>query len=315
MADKPDILQVAAYPDWDQEVMEEKFTIHRLWEAKDRDAFVAGVADKVTVMAAGGEKGVSRELMEALPNLKLIASYGVGYDNINVEAAKERGLKVTNTPDVLSDEVADMALGLMLGVARDLRGGDAYVRSGRWPKEGAYPFQFPVHGKRAGIIGLGRIGKAIATRCAAFGMEIAYTNRNERTDVPYRFEPDKLKLAEWSDYFIIALVGGDSTKGAVTAEMIEAIGPNGVLVNISRGTTVDEESLIKALQTGKLGRAGLDVFLNEPNADPRFFELDNVLLAPHQASATLETRKAMGKLVIDNMLNHFAGKPLISPIY
>ena len=313
MTGKPDVLQISKFPPWDEEVLASHFTLHRLWEADDKDGFIEQRADVVRAACTAGAP-VDRALMEALPNLKIVANYGVGYDNVDVESAKQLGIAVTNTPDVLSDEVADLAIGLMIGAARDLLGGDAYVRAGDWATKGNYPFQKPIHGKRLGIMGLGRIGKAIAARAEAFNMEIAYTNRSKRDDVPYRFEPDKVKLGAWCDYFMIALTGGPGTRRLVSADVIEAIGPEGVLVNISRGSTVDEEALIQALQSGKLGRAGLDVFENEPKVDPRFFTLGNVLLSPHQASATQQTREAMGKLVLDNLLAFHAGKPLLTPV-
>lgn len=315
MVQKPEILQVGPYPAWDEEALAQQFTIHRLWEAADDKALLASIADRVRIMVAGFGRPVDADLIYALPKLELVASYGVGYDNVDVETAKARGIQVTNTPDVLSDDVADMAIALMLGVARNLAAGDAYTRAGRWASEGAFAFQWPVHHKRLGILGMGRIGLEIAKRADAFGMEIAYTNRNARTDVPYRFEPDKEKLAQWCDYFIIMLTGGPATRHVVDASVIRAIGPTGALINLARGSTLDEEALIEALQTGALGRAALDVFNDEPAIDPRFFALDNVLLSPHQGSATMDTRRAMGQMVRDNVTAHLEGRPLLSPVY
>jgi len=313
---KPDVLQIGAYSPWDEEALAKHFTTHRLFEVADADkaAYIAERADRLEAIATRGELIVDRSFMEALPNLKIVAVYGVGYDGVDVAAAEALGVRVTNTPDVLTAEVADFGVAMLLAGARGIVGGDQWVRSGNWASQGAFALQRPVHGKKLGIIGLGRIGKAIAKRCAAFDMEIAYTNRSQAADVDWRYEPDPVKLAAWADYVVVMLPGGPATRHVVSAEVIDAIGPEGMLVNVSRGSTVDEEALIDALKTGRLGFAALDVFENEPNIDQRFFDLPNVLLQPHQGSATLETRKAMGQLMINNLRAHFAGEALLTPV-
>lgn len=313
---KPDVLQIGAYSPWDEEALAEHFAMHRLFEVPDADkaAYIAERADRLHAVATRGELIVDRAFMETLPNLQIVAVYGVGYDGVDVEVAKSLNVRVTNTPDVLTAEVADFGVAMLLAAARGIVGGDQWVRSGNWASQGAFELQRPVHSKKLGIIGLGRIGKAIAKRCAAFDMEIAYTNRSQAVDVDWRFEPDPVKLAQWADYVVVMLPGGPATRHVVSAQVIDAIGPEGMLVNVSRGSTVDEEALIDALKTGRLGYAALDVFENEPNIDTRFFDLPNVLLQPHQGSATLETRKAMGRLMIDNLRAHFAGEDLLTPV-
>jgi hydroxypyruvate reductase len=219
-------------------------------------------------------------------------------------------VRVTNTPDVLTDDVADMALGLMLATLRRLCVGDRFVRDGRWARKEALPLATKLTGKRLGILGLGRIGRAIARRAAAFDMVIAYTGRRAHDDVPYRFEPSLAALARDSDILVVAVAGGPDTRGLVDRDVLDALGPAGVLVNIARGTVVDEPALVEALRQGRLGGAGLDVFENEPHVPEALFGLEQVVLQPHQASATHETREAMGRLVLDNLAAHFAGRPL-----
>ncbi|MEM1398543.1 MAG: 2-hydroxyacid dehydrogenase [Pseudomonadota bacterium] len=311
--DQLEILQLGSIPEWDLNALKEVYTVHTVPKGEDPIALVGDRADKIRGMSVGGAP-VGRALMESFPNLGIVSVFGVGYDSVDVAAATDLKIRVTNTPDVLTEEVADFGFGMLIAAARNIVGGDAYVRSGRWGREGAMAFQKPVHGKKIGILGLGRIGKAVGRRCAACNMDIAYTNRSKRDDVDWRYEPDAVKLAEWSDYFMIVLPGGPETKHAVDKAVIEAVGPEGFLINISRGSTVDEEAMIQALQSGKLGFAALDVFENEPNIDPRFLTLDNVLLQPHQASATTETRQAMGKLMRDNLAAFFAGNDLLTPV-
>ncbi|WP_343503489.1 2-hydroxyacid dehydrogenase [Alloyangia pacifica] len=268
----------------------------------------------VKAIAFYGHSPFAGAQMDAFPNLGLIANFGVGYDAINVPDASARGIKVTNTPDVLNDDVADLAVAMLLDFCRDMRGAEARVRSGAWGKDGAHPLQRKMSGQKAGILGMGRIGREIADRLAAFKMEMHYHSRSEKETPGWTYHADPVSLAREVDFLVIALVGGPATEGYVSKEVIEALGPTGVLINISRGTTVDEEALIEALQKGTIEGAGLDVFLNEPNPDARFLTLENAVLQPHQASATRETRTAMGQLQRDNIAAFIAGKELLTPV-
>lgn len=308
---RPDILSLGDYQDWDIEPLNAAYTVHTS-EPADLDADAAAA---IRAVAFKGHHPFGAAEMDALPNLGLIANFGVGYDAIDVDAASERGIKVTNTPDVLNDDVADLAVGMLLAATRRIPQTDAYVRQGRWASEGAYPLLRKASGKRVGIVGLGRIGRAIADRLAAFKMPISYTSRAPK-DVPagWTHYSDPAEMAANVDYLVVALAGGPETAGLVTRQALEALGPEGMLVNISRGTTVDEEAMIELLKSGKLGFAALDVFLNEPDPDSRFLDLENVLLQPHQASATVETRQAMGALQRENIAAFFAGEALKTPV-
>ena len=294
--------------------LDETFTTYKLHQAKDRDALIAELAPRLRAVAHGGHEAIGDALLARLPKVELIANFGVGYDSIDVRAASARGVKVTNTPDVLTDEVADLAIGLLLATARRMVAADRYVRAGRWAKEGNYPFTTRVHGKTLGIVGLGRIGMAIARRAEGFGITILYHNRNARTDVGYRFCPDLATMAREADFLMVVTPGGAGTAKLIDARIMEAVGPKGILINISRGSVVDEEALIKALIDGRLGAAGLDVFAHEPHVPEALFPLDNVVLQPHQASATPETRGAMGQLVVDNLKALFDGRKLLTPV-
>ncbi|HUP97872.1 MAG TPA: 2-hydroxyacid dehydrogenase [Usitatibacter sp.] len=293
--------------------LEKTYKAHRLWTAPDRAALVASVADRITAVASSNSGGIDGATIAKLPKLKVISHFGVGYDTVDVEAARARGISVTNTPDVLTDEVADLAIALMLAAVRKVPQGDRYVREGKWLK-GAMALTESVQGKTVGIVGMGRIGRAIARRAEAFGVKLAYQGPNKKKDLNWPYYRDPVELARNSDILIVACPGGEATRGLVSREVIEAIGPKGTLVNISRGTVIDEPAMIEALQSGKLGHAGLDVFADEPRVPEAFFSMDNVVLQPHVASATHQTRQAMGQLVIDNLAAHFAGKPLLTPV-
>jgi len=293
--------------------LEQTYNAHRLWSAPDKAALLASMADRITAVASSNSGGIDGATMAKLPKLKTIAHFGVGYDTVDVDAARARKIAVTNTPDVLTDEVADLAIGLMLAAVRRIPQGDKYVREGKWLK-GPMALTESVQGKTVGIVGMGRIGRAIAKRAGAFGVKLAYQGPNKKNDVPWTYYKDPVELAKNSDILIVACPGGEATRGLVSRAVIEAVGPKGTLVNIARGTVVDEPALLEALQTGKLGTAGIDVFADEPRVPEAFFALDNAVLQPHVASATHQTRKAMGQLVIDNLAAHFAGKPLVTPI-
>ena len=310
---KPDLLMVGAVHRPTQIALENAYTVHKLWEAQDRDAFLASVAEKVTAVSTTGSRGIDDATMGKLPKMKVIAHFGVGYDSVDVDAATRRGIVLTNTPDVLTEDVADIALALMLAAIRRLAQGDRYVRSGAWLK-GPMALAPSVQGKVVGIVGLGRIGKAIAKRCEAFNLTIAYTGRTRQAGVAYAYWPDALSLAREVDILIVAAPGGDSTRGLINRAVLEALGPEGTVVNIARGSLIDEPAMIEALKTGKLGAAGLDVFDKEPQVPAELLALDNVVVQPHVGSATHTTRLAMGQLVIDNLAAFFAGKPLVTPV-
>ena len=290
-----------------------EFTIHPLWEAKDPIAFLASVADRVRGFASFTGSPVPAKLMEALPKLEIIATMSVGTDHIDLAAAKARGIAVTNAPDVLTDCVADLGMGLTINLARNLVAADHFVRAGDWTK-GLFPLATKLGGATMGIVGLGRIGKAVARRAEAFGMRIVYYGRRRVPDATYPFYDDLAAMARDSDYLMLTCPGGEATRNLVDAKVIAALGPEGMLVNIARGSVVDQPALIAALEARQLGGAALDVYADEPRVPEALMKLDNVVLAPHIASATHATRRAMGDLMIDNLQAHFAGKPLLTRV-
>lgn len=311
----PVILQMGAYPEWDEQPLNAAYDVRRYFDAADKSAFLAECGPQVRGIATRGELGASREIIEACPNLEVISVYGVGYDAVDLVACRERDIRVTNTPDVLTGDVADLGVAMMLAVSRGIVGAEAWVRNGDWASEGNYPLQRRIWGKSAGILGLGRIGFEIAQRLRGFGMDIAYSDVAAKDYAEgLTFVADPVALAHRSEFLFVALAASAETRNIVSHSVIEALGPEGVLINVSRASNIDEEALIRALLDGRLGAAALDVFVAEPHIDPRFATLPNVLLQPHQASGTIETRKAMGALVRDNLAAHFSGKPLPTPV-
>ncbi len=311
---KPDVLMIGPYPDWEMPALEAAYQLHKLWLVDDRDAYINRHAEDIRAIATRGDLGASAELIEALPNLEMIGCFGVGTDAINLTAAQARGVKVSNTPDVLTGDVADLAIALCLAVTRKIPDSDVFVRDGSW-NSSTMPLTSRFFGKRMGIVGLGRIGMAIAKRASGFDMEISYHNRNKRLDVPYHYCETVEALAAQCDYLVAAVAGGAASKAMISSAALIALGPEGYFINIARGSVVDEAALLHSLENGVIKGAGLDVFLNEPKIDARFAKLNNVVLLPHIGSATLDTRKAMGKLVRDNLAAHFAGKPLLTPVF
>jgi lactate dehydrogenase-like 2-hydroxyacid dehydrogenase len=289
------------------------YRVHDRLHETDAEAFGA-VAPRIRGIAASGESKVGAELIARLPALEIISVMGVGYDGIDVGAAKARGIQVTHTPNVLNDDVADLAIGLMLCAARQLPAADRYVRSGQWAAAGPMPLARKMSGARLGLVGMGRIGQAIARRASAFGMDIAYTARSARPGVPYRYLPTATALAAESDFLVVITPGGAGTRKLIDAEVLAALGSNGILVNVARGSVVDEAALIDALERGVIAGAGLDVFENEPHVPARLLALPHVVLAPHIGSATGQTRQAMADLAAANLAAHFAGRPLLSPV-
>jgi len=268
----------------------------------------------VRAMAFNGHQSIGGAEMDLFPNLGVIAKYGVGYDSIDVEAANARGIKVTNTPDVLNDDVADLAIAMWLAQGRELRQAETWARDGSWGSKGEYRLNRKLSGGTAGIMGMGRIGRDIADRLAAFKMDIHYHARSEKDTPGWTYHADPVALAKAVDFMFVSLVGGPDTEKYVSKEVIAALGPRGVLINVSRGTTVDEGALLDALESGAIAGAGLDVFQSEPNFDQRFVALDNVVLQPHQGSGTVETRAAMAKLQRDNVSAFLAGDALLTPV-
>lgn len=315
-ATKPDLLVVMALPPYARAKVDLIYTVHDRTHQTDPAAF-ARIAPSIQAVLGSGDAKVPRELMQQMPNLKTISVIGVGYDGVDVAAANELGIKVTHTPDVLNDDVADLAIGLMLCAARKLPQADQYVRQGHWLAKGAMALQTKVSGARVGIVGIGRIGKTIAKRCAAFDMPISYTARTAKSDLPFTFFASAKELAAHVDFMIIITPGGAGTKNMINAEVLAALGKGkgeGYLINVARGTVVDQAALIQALQTGVIAGAGLDVFDGEPTVPEAFLSMDNVTLAPHVGSATNATRKAMADLALLNLANFYADKPLTTPV-
>ncbi|MDX8460986.1 2-hydroxyacid dehydrogenase [Mesorhizobium humile] len=312
---RPHILQVGPYPEWDEELLNEAFVVHRYFAADDKPSFLTEVGPHVRAIATRGELGASRAMIEACPALEVVSVYGVGFDAVDLAACRERGVRVTNTPDVLTNDVADLGIAMMLCLSRGMIGAERWVRDGSWAAKGLYPLKRRVWGRRAGVLGLGRIGYEVAKRLAGFGMDIAYSDVAPKDfAADWTFVADPIALARRSDFLFVTLAASAATRRIVDKDVIAALGEDGMLINISRASNIDEDALLDALEKKVLGSAALDVFEGEPKLNPRFLALDNVLLQPHHASGTIETRKAMGKLVRDNLAAHFAGQPLLTPV-
>ena len=282
------------------------------WELQD--ALLAGeVWPAVRAVVTTGGTGAARKLLRALPAVELVACVGVGFDAIDLDYAREHGIAVTTTPGVLDRCVADTALALLLAVFRQLVQADAFVRQGRW-LQGGFPLARSLYGKRCGIVGLGNIGRAIARRAEAFDMQVSYHGPSRKVDVAYPYYADLLEMAAAVDVLVLALPGGTATHHVVDGRVLDALGPEGVLINVARGSVVDQAALVERLLDGRLGGAGLDVFEQEPQVPEALFDLPNVVLTPHMASATVETRTAMARLMLDNLLAHLSGRPLLTPL-
>lgn len=284
--------------------------------ALDLDAVLADddLARSVRGMAAAGKRRIDAGLLERLPNLEIIANFGAGYDRIDIDAALGAGLTVTNTPDVLTDEVADFTIGLMIATARRLPHAERFLRDGQWEKGTNFPLTGSLRNRTVGILGLGRIGRAIADRCKAMGLDVCYHSRTPRADAPFRYCDSVLSLAAEASVLVVVVPGGNQTDALVDAEVLRALGPDGILINVARGTVVDEAALVEALSKGTIEAAGLDVFANEPNVPRGLLELDNVVLLPHIGSGTVPTRQAMGDLLIANLKSWFSGRGAINPV-
>jgi lactate dehydrogenase-like 2-hydroxyacid dehydrogenase len=286
-------------------------TLHRYWEQADRAGFLAAHAERIRGVATG--VGIDAAMMAQLPNLEIVANFGVGYDRVDVAAAGERGIVVTNTPDVLTEEVADLAFGLLISTLRRIPQAERHLREGRWAKA-PFPLSASLRGRTVGIVGLGRIGNAIARRLEASRVEVAYHGRRQQAAVAHAYYPTVRALAEAVDTLILAAPGGPETHKMVGAEVLEALGPNGVLINIGRGSLVDEAALAEALASRTILAAGLDVFEKEPNVHASLLESEHAVLVPHIGSASVQTRNAMGQLVLDNLLAWFKGEGALTPV-
>ena len=309
-----DVLRVGAFePTFEAELLA-RYEIRRLPDGAGRAEFLADHAAEFRVAVTGGPPGVDADLIAALPNLEAIVNNGVGVDAIDLDAAQRRGIGVSNTPDVLSDTVADTALGLILMTLRRFGAADRYVRAGRWARDGQFPYARDVSGLQVGILGLGRIGSAIATRLLGFDCAIAYHNRHRIDGSPYRYAESPVQLAESVDVLVVATTGDQRTRHLVDRAVLEALGPEGYLINIARGSVVDQDALVELLAGGGLAGAGLDVFADEPHVPAELFDLDNVVLLPHVGSATARTRRAMALLAIRNLDSYLNTGELVTPV-
>jgi lactate dehydrogenase-like 2-hydroxyacid dehydrogenase len=314
MSNRP-VLQVGPLKPSLAQTLKDDYTAHVLPDdPAERDEFLASHGSEIRAVVTSGRTGADAALMAALPNLGAIVNFGVGYDTTDVDAAAARGVGVSNTPDVLNDCVADTAVGLMIDTLRHFSASDRYVRAGRWPVDGNYPLTRQVSNTRVGIIGLGRIGSAIAKRLSAFGCTISYHNRREVEGSPYTYVGSPVELAAGVDVLVVAAAGGSGTKKLVSSDVIDALGPRGYLINIARGSVVDEQALVSALADGRLAGAGLDVFADEPNVPEALLAMDNVVLLPHVGSGTVETRAAMEDLTLRNLAGFLESGQLVTPV-
>jgi len=291
------------------------YSVHRLWETDDPDALLADVGDKIEAIAVGPHTPVDEALMRRLPNLKIVSNFGVGYDTVDAVWAGQNGIYVSNTPDVLTEEVADTTLGLLLMTVRRLSESERYLRAGRWASEGPFPLTpASLRDRRVGIIGLGRIGKAIARRLDAFRVPVVYHGRTEQADVAYGYYASLVEMARDVDILVAVIPGSADTQGLIDTAVFDALGPDGIFINIGRGSIVDEPAMIAALKDGRIHSAGLDVFADEPNVPQELIDMEHVVLLPHVGSASIHTRNQMGQLVVDNIHSYFeTGRP-ITPV-
>ncbi|MEJ0078674.1 MAG: 2-hydroxyacid dehydrogenase [Alphaproteobacteria bacterium] len=313
--DKADVVMFGPKPIIEDALEKAGHTLHRAFAAPDQEAFISSIAPKVRAIAAvAGHGPVDSAIMSRFPKLEIVSSFGVGYDHIDAKWAGEHGVVVTNTPDVLNEEVADTALGLTLATVRHLPQAERYLRTGNWPKHGDYQLTPSLRDRTAGIVGMGRIGKAIARRFDAMKVPVVYHSRRPAADVPYRHCPNILDMARDVTLMIVITPGGAATKNLVNAEVLKALGPEGILINVARGSVVDEQALVKALKDKTILSAGLDVFANEPQVPQELMAMDHVVLLPHVGSASHATRRAMDELVANNIISWFSGKGPITPV-
>jgi lactate dehydrogenase-like 2-hydroxyacid dehydrogenase len=312
---KPDILLIGPSKPLLAKGLEPVFTIHSLIEAKDREAFLSGIADRVRAFAVTySNQKINAEFMQRFPKLEIVSSFGVGYDHVDAKWAGAHGIVVTNTPDVLNEEVADTALGLLLCTVREFPQAERYLRAGKW-EEKHYPLTpATLRDRTVGMVGMGRIGRAIARRLEAFGVPVVYHTRRPHAGVAYKYYPSLRTMAHDVDVLMVIVPGGADTRNLINADVLEALGPKGILINVARGSVVDEDALIAALRDKKIYSAGLDVFVNEPKVPKELMEMENVVLFPHLGSATVYTRAAMDQLVVDNLVSWASGKGPLTPV-
>jgi lactate dehydrogenase-like 2-hydroxyacid dehydrogenase len=314
---KPAVLLTGPMMELISDQLAKIFTLHQLGEPAQHEALLTKVAGDIRAVCTGGHTDVKTDaaLIGRLPNLKIIANFGVGYDTVDVAAAAKRGIIVTNTPDVLTEEVADSAVGLLLMTVREFTKAENYLRQGRWAKEGEYRLTpASLRDREVGMVGYGRIGKAIARRIEAFGIPISYFGRHRQANVRYRYFDNLVEMARNVDTLVVITPGGRETEKLINAQVLKALGPRGILINVARGTVVDEKALIHALQQRTIFAAGLDVYLNEPNIDAELMALDNAVLLPHVGSASVYTRNQMGQLVVDNLVAFANAQPPKTPV-
>ncbi len=309
---RPEVLCVANLSPFFVEPLQAAYTVHQRLHETDPAAF-AIAAPRIGAIAASGESKVGAGLMDQLPALKIVSVMGVGYDGVDVAAAKARGVVVTHTPGVLNDDVADLAIALMLALSRQIARADRFVRAGQWAG-GPLPLGRKMSGARLGIVGMGRIGQAIAHRAAAFDMRIAYTARSAKTELPYTYHPSPAALAAQCDFLVVITPGGAGTRKLIDAAVLKALGPQGCVVNVARGSVIDEAALVEALRDGTIAGAALDVFEAEPNVPQALCAMDNVVLTPHIGSATAQTRRAMAELAFANLNAQLTGQPPLTPV-
>ncbi|MBY0363198.1 MAG: 2-hydroxyacid dehydrogenase [Phreatobacter sp.] len=310
---KPDLLMTGPMMQTIQDQLAQRFTLHKLWEAADKEAFLRQLAPSVVAFASGSHVPCDPALMGRFPGLKIVSSFGVGYDHVDAAWAGQNGIVVTNTPDVLNEEVADTALGLLLCTMRQFPQTDRYLRAGKW-LEKPYPLTGTLRDRKVGILGLGRIGKAIARRLEAFGLPVVYHGRSAQPDVAYRYYPSLVEMARDINVLMIVAPGGAATSKIVNREVLEALGPDGVVINVGRGTVIDEAALVEALRKKTILSAGLDVFEDEPRVPSELMAMEHVVLFPHVGSASVHTRNAMAQLVVDNLVSWADGKGPLTPV-
>jgi len=311
--DRPELALLRDFPPLMMRALESEYVLHRLWEAADREREIARIAPRVRGIVTGSMVGASALLIDSFPHLEIIACFGVGVETIDIEYARRRGIAVTNTPEVLNEDVADMGVALLLAASRMIPQGDRFVREGRW-LTGLMPFTHRVHGAKVGIVGLGRIGSSVARRLEAFDMTILYHGPNDKRHPRYRYCPDLAAMARECAFLVLTCPGTPATCNLIGREVLAALGPDGTLINIARGSVVDEQALIEALGARSIRAAALDVYPDEPRVPAALMKLENVVLSPHQSSATHETRVAMAELTLANLRAHFAGQPLPTPL-
>jgi lactate dehydrogenase-like 2-hydroxyacid dehydrogenase len=314
-SNKPDLLLIGPSKPLMAKGLDPAFTVHNLIEAKDREALLSEFGDRVRAFAVTySNQKINAEFMQRFPKLEIVSSFGVGYDHVDAKWAGAHGILVTNTPDVLNEEVADTALGLLLCTVREFPQAERFLRAGRWER-GPYPLTSgTLRDRTLGMVGMGRIGRAIAKRLEAFGVPVVYHTRRPHAGVAYKYYPSLVTMAHDTDILMVIVPGGAETRNLINAEVLEALGPKGILINIARGSVVDEEALIAALRDKRIFAAGLDVFVNEPKVPRELIEMENVVLFPHLGSASIYTRAAMDQLVVDNLLSWVAGKGVLTPV-